>query len=186
MNALTRIANYLPTEKKNLIINSIVKSQFSYCPLIWMFCPRSSNNSINHIHERGMKVVHNNLSQLTFQELLQVTDENTIHQNNLKYLAIEMYKYIHGLSPPIRNEVFTLRENKFNLRNFKIFYCNNKHLVKYGTETVSYRGPQIWNSLSSEIKESPSILIFKTLIKSFNFKCPCRLYKTYITNLGFI
>ena len=152
-----------------------------------MFCSRSLNNSVNHIHERAMKVAHNNLSHLTFKELLQVTDENTIHQKNLKYLATEMYKYIHGLSPPIMNEVFTLRENKFNLRNFNHFYCSNKHTVKYGTETISFRGPQIWNSLSSEIKESPSILIFKTLIKAFDMvKCPCRLCKTYIQNLGFI
>ena len=30
------------TEKK-LIFNSKIKSQFSYCPLTWMFCSRTSN-----------------------------------------------------------------------------------------------------------------------------------------------
>ena len=98
-----------------------------------------------------------------------------------------MYKNNHGLSPPIMNEVFTLGKNKCNLRNFNLFYCSNKHTVKYGTETISFRGPKKWSSLSSEIKESPSILILETLIKAFDMvKCPCRLCKKYIQSLGFI
>ena len=40
LNALARISNYLTHDQKRLLLNSIIKSQFSYCPLIWMFCSR--------------------------------------------------------------------------------------------------------------------------------------------------
>ena len=33
LGALQRISNMLDTQKKNLLFNSIIKSQFSYCPL---------------------------------------------------------------------------------------------------------------------------------------------------------
>ena len=48
--ALSRLSNHLNDSQKRLILNSIVKSQFSYCPLVWMFCSRTSNNMINKVH----------------------------------------------------------------------------------------------------------------------------------------
>ena len=37
LSALARINHYLTQDQKSLLLNSVVKSQFSYCPLIWMF-----------------------------------------------------------------------------------------------------------------------------------------------------
>ena len=38
LGALQRFSNLLDAQKKNLLFSSIIKSQFSYCPLVWMFC----------------------------------------------------------------------------------------------------------------------------------------------------
>ena len=38
LSAFCRISPYLETDKKELLFKSMVKSQFSYCPLVWMFC----------------------------------------------------------------------------------------------------------------------------------------------------
>ena len=48
--ALSRLSNHLNDSQKRLILNYRVKSQFSYCPLVWMFCSRTSNNMINKVH----------------------------------------------------------------------------------------------------------------------------------------
>ena len=37
LGALLRITNYLNSSQKKLIFSGMIKSQFSYCPLIWMF-----------------------------------------------------------------------------------------------------------------------------------------------------
>ena len=58
LNALSRISNYLTHDQKRLLLNSIIKSQFSYCPLIWMFCSLSLNNLINRIHEHALRLIH--------------------------------------------------------------------------------------------------------------------------------
>ena len=50
LNALARIAPYMNIQKRRTIIKSFVTSQFSYCPLIWMFHSRRLNNKINSIH----------------------------------------------------------------------------------------------------------------------------------------
>ena len=45
VTALSRLSSYLNNSEKKLIFNSIIKSQFRYCPLVWMLCSRTSNNN---------------------------------------------------------------------------------------------------------------------------------------------
>ena len=85
------------------------------------------------------------------------------------------------------NGAFMIRNNKYNLRNFQCLYSTNKRTVKYGTETVTYRGPQIWNLVPEKTKNASSFDIFKKEIRKWKGeKCPCRICKTYIQHVGFI
>ena len=43
--------------KKNLLFNALEKSQFGFCPLVWMFCSRTSNNMINKVHEWALSLI---------------------------------------------------------------------------------------------------------------------------------
>ena len=43
LNALTRIANHMPFQKRKVLMNAFFTSQFSYCPLTWMFHSRKLN-----------------------------------------------------------------------------------------------------------------------------------------------
>ena len=56
------ISSLLDPEKKKLVFNAVIKSHFSYCPLIWIFSSRRSNNLINRIHERSLRAVCNDTS----------------------------------------------------------------------------------------------------------------------------
>ena len=40
IHALARIAPYLNTRNKKLLMNAFFIAQFGYCPLVWMFCSR--------------------------------------------------------------------------------------------------------------------------------------------------
>ena len=46
LNIFARIIPYMSIQRRRTIINSFVASQFSYCPLIWMFHSRSLNNKV--------------------------------------------------------------------------------------------------------------------------------------------
>ena len=72
-----------------------------------------------------------------------------------------------------------VRNTKYNLRNFQCLDSTNKRTVKYGTETDTYRGPQIWNLVLEKTKNKSYFDIFKKEIgKRKGEKCPCRIYKT--------
>ena len=38
---------------------------------------------------------------------------------------VEVYKYLHGLSPDIVSTIFKLRQNTYNLINFRVFEYKN-------------------------------------------------------------
>ena len=59
--------------------------------------------------------------------------------------------------------------------------------ARYGTETVFFLGPKIWDILPNEIKNSKTLHIFKAKIKSWILAdCSCRLCKIYVAQVGFI
>ena len=47
LGVLNRISSLSDPEKKRIVFIAVMKSHFNYCPLIWMFSSRRSNNLIN-------------------------------------------------------------------------------------------------------------------------------------------
>ena len=186
LHALARISSSMSPTKLRLVMKAFIESQFSYCPLIWMFHSRELNNRINRLHERALRLVYKD-SILTFEELLQKDNSFTIHHRNLQKLATEMYKTINNLSPILMKSIFPDNTNPYDLRNKNPFKTSNVHTVFNGTETISYRGPKTWALVPHEIKESQSLLEFKMKIKNWKpVGCMCRICKVYIHDLGFI
>ena len=125
-----------------MLLETFIESQFSYCPLIWMLHLRTMNNKINRLHERSLRIAYSDQSS-TFEELLERDKTFSIHHKNIQSLAIEIYKFVNGLSPEIMNSVFNLKENnRYSLRNVYGLYSRNPRTVKYVTETVSYLAPK--------------------------------------------
>ena len=151
-----------------------------------MFCSRTSNNRINKLHERSLRVIHNDETN-DFNTLLEMNNEVTIHQRNIQVLMLEVFKIKYVLAPPIMNSTLIRRENIYNLRNFQEFETETKRTVNYGIESFSYRSPQLWAMLPAELKEINLIDQFKREIRKWTcLNCPCRLCKTFIPNLGFL
>ena len=87
---------------------TFIESQFAYCPLVWMCCDKTSDNRINHLHERALRTVYNdNVS--TFEKLLEKGNSVTIHVRNLRILATELYKTKENLVAPTMYEIFEQR-----------------------------------------------------------------------------
>ena len=69
LHALRRVSQYIQKDKLKLIMKAFIESQFSYCPLVWMFHNRDLNNRINILHEKALRLVYND-SMLSFEQLL--------------------------------------------------------------------------------------------------------------------
>ena len=134
-----------------------------------MFHSRGINNKINRIHERALRITYNNKSS-SFQDLLDKDNSVTIHLRNIRTLAIETFKVLHDVSPPLLNEVFGKRNCNYNSRGNNFLNRRRVNSVRYGRESVSFLTPKFWNAKCIQIKN-------KNWVPQ---ECPCRLCKTYV------
>ena len=72
LSVLARTKHYLTPDQKILLLNSVVKSQFSYCLLIGMITSIYLNNTLNSIHERALRLIYNDY-ELPFDRILEDT-----------------------------------------------------------------------------------------------------------------
>ena len=117
LSALSRINKYLSFNQKLLLVNSFVKSQFTYCPLSWMFFSTTLNNSLNNIHERALCLVHNNYDS-SFYDILEMSNEKTIHK---------IFRFL---------EQFSLVISNFS-QNFQSFFCNFSSQISFFSTPAS-------------------------------------------------
>ena len=185
LNALARITKFTSPFQRKTLLNSFIKSQFSYCPLIWMFTSKGLNKKINRIYEKSLRLVLND-HQSTLDEMLDTLNEKTIHQQCIDRLLTEVYKFLNGYSPDIMNDVFHLRQNTYNLRNFHAFATdvprNNCML-----NSVVYRANQLWETLPFDLKNSCSLELFKKGLKNWRCtRCSCQICSRFIADVGYI
>ena len=91
MYALSRVASYMNISKRRILMNAFFKSQFSYCPLLWMCHSRTNNCKINKLHEPCLRIIYSD-KQPSFETLLEKDGLVSVHNRNLQILASEMYK----------------------------------------------------------------------------------------------
>ena len=97
LSALAIIAKFLTINKRNILLNSFIKAQFNYCPLIWMCHSTTLNSEINRIQEQTLSIFYIDY-KLYFRELLERDHSFTIDKGNIPYLATESSKVKNGLS----------------------------------------------------------------------------------------
>ena len=187
LHAMARLSNFMSQSQLKVVMKAFLVSQFGYCPLVWMNHSRTLNNRINRLHERALRLIYKDPS-LTFEQLLLKDNSVRIHHKNLQILVTEMYKVKHNLAPAIMHDVFQESSNPYNTRQGgDSFKTRNVKTVHYGTETLAHLGPRIWQQVPNEIKQITELKEFKRIIKTWiPKKCPCRLCKIYIRNIGFI
>ena len=70
-----------------------------------MFYNRTTNNKINKLHERALRLVYDDYLS-AFEELLEKDNSFTVHHYNIQTLCIELYKVFSGQSQTIFSDLF--------------------------------------------------------------------------------
>ena len=86
-------------------MNAFINAQFSYCPLIWMLQSRQNNNKIKPLHERCLRLIHNDKLS-SYEEILEKDGSVSIHHKNIQSLTIEMFQIKPEQSPEIVSDIF--------------------------------------------------------------------------------
>ena len=173
--ALSRIRKFLNLNQAYALANSFIMSNFRYCNLVWMFCPKAENTRVNQIHKRVLRCV-NNSPDKTLEELLIKHNIFSIHTQNLQSLMLFIFKIATGISPEVVSELFEFKSIKYSLRSKFLVNLPKCKSINNGTNTVFFKGGLLWNSLPNELKESKSIRLFQKNIRNWKpTTCTCKI-----------
>ena len=163
LNALSRQCAILPFEKRKVLMHAFIISQFNYCPLVWMCHNRGINNKTNNLHYRALRMVYDDQTT-TFEELLNKDGNVTIHQQNIRTLAVEMFKVINDLAPPFMRNIFTKNSNVCSDHVSANTRSNIKNIRNIRTlETLRCLGPKVYDMIPNEIKQSTPVNVLQKL-----------------------
>lgn len=84
--------------------------------LAWMFHGRQTSNKINKLHERALIIVYDDTA-MPFADLFIKDRSFIIYQQNLYYLAIEIYMALNNLPGGNFSEFFTRASHTNILRS---------------------------------------------------------------------
>ena len=96
LNALHRIGSHMSLDKRKMLLRAFIESQFSYCPLIWMFHSRTLNNKINRLHEKALRIMYGDY-KFKFDELYSRRIVPSVFITEI----FKHWLFLNGLSPQI-------------------------------------------------------------------------------------
>ena len=183
ITALGRLIKILPLERKKILFHSFVKSQFSHCPLVWMFnLSRVLNSRINRLHERGLRIVYGDYDS-SFEELLLKDGSVRIHHKNIQAVAVVMYKVKNDLCPELLKCLFKVNPNP--KAGQQTFIIPSVETVYMGKLSLSYFGPVVWEKmLPDSYKNIETLNKFQDEIKKWVPDCKCRICETWVPGVG--
>ena len=186
LSALTKNCTFISLERRRTLMKSFIESQFGYCPLVWMFCGRKSNNRINHLHGRTLRIVYND-NQSSFENLPRKDRSVSIHHRNIRSFATEIYKIKNNLSTYIMSELFEKRNLNYNLRTPTDFSLHSINIVAYALKSLKYFAGKVWSIVPFGIRNAIRLEEFSAKIKSWRPEnCSYTVCLTYIHQVGYI
>ena len=132
-----------------------------------------SLNKIENLQKRAFTFMISDYEN-SYDELLRLSGSCAI---NLR-LCVEIYKFLNDLNPSFMWKIFVTRKTKRAVRERYRTYLEIPRVnhASFGTKSLRFYGPKIWNSLPYHIKSAENLLAFKNLIKSWNGSfCSCKV-----------
>ena len=161
LSACSRIATLFSFNKRRIIFKNFVESQFKYCPIVWLFHSRHTNNKIDRLHEKTCRIVYD-IDVSTFNQLLDMDKSFCIHHQN---------KALHDYSGNSSKKIFVRRESTVKLRFKPVIVIPLLNSVLQGKKSLRHLDSIIWNSLPIKFRADHSIFFICNKNKTMEINC---------------
>ena len=75
---LLRIRKFLNLDQAQVLAKTYISSNFRYCPLIWMFSSKMSDNLIVKTHYKTLRAIYDTQTR-SYEEILHLSGKKKIH-----------------------------------------------------------------------------------------------------------
>ena len=162
--SLKRVSHLIPFDTRVNMYNALVMPYFNYCSAAWGNINKGLGDKLQNMQNRAARILTFSNYEVRSSVLLDELGSERLEYVRLKKLALTMYKIHNDLSPSYLRRIFTNTSNvhSHNLRNSELNYYVPRPRTESAKGSQYYRGSVVWNKIPSEIRNLPSLNVFKT------------------------
>ena len=168
------VRNMLSDDACSQLIHALVTVRIDYCNSLLYGLPEYSLDRLQKILNTAARILHRVPKFDHITETLVDLHWLPVHQRVTFKILILTYQAYHGTAPQYLCDLIVPYANTCNLRsNNKLLIapCHPRAKLKtYGERSFQHAAPKEWNNLPLDIRDSPSLAIFKSRLKTFLFK----------------
>jgi hypothetical protein len=164
---IAKMKPFLTTKQMGTLVQAVIVSSLDYCNAMYYGCNRTVLSQLQTIQNRACRVVFGLKKRESVEDRLQSLHWLKVNERIEFKLLLLAYKSIHGLAPIYLSELLYLNGNSGRRRSsLHIPLGNNSCKARAFQLAV----PKLWHNLPNDIKECPTLLSFKSNLKTFLFK----------------
>ena len=157
------------------LVHSLVTSRVDYCNALLLGVPDYKIKRLQRMHNIAARIVARPPHDHDINEVFQSLHWLPVKSRILPKTLLLVYKCENGLAPeylssllvPYVQERYGLRSNDLDLLSVP-----SADLKSYGHRAFSFGAVVEWNKLPLDLRQSPSVAVFKSRLKTYLFeKC---------------
>ena len=157
LHATRRLQNQMGKKEKEILIDSFIYSNLSYCFLVWHRCSKKSVQKIEKIHEGYLRTILDDYES-NCDALLDKSGKSTKEVKTLHTITTEIFKTLNNQNLSFMRKIF-YRSPYVSHKKQNLFVHSHK-TAAFGDKSLKTLGPQIWNSLPEKIKSVTNLVDF--------------------------
>ena len=156
------------------LIHALVTVRIDYCNSLLYGLPEYSLDRLEKILNTAARILRRVLKFNHISETLIDLHWLPVHQRVTFKILILTYQAYHETAPHYLCDLIVPYANTCNLRSNNMLLiapCHPRAKLKtYGEPSFQHAAPKEWNNLPLVIRDSPSLAIFKSRLKTFLFR----------------
>lgn len=160
-----KVRHLLPLQGLLAMYRSLFEPHLNYCNIIWNNTYPTYTEKLLTLQKKAIRAISWSTkyspSNALFREfgLLKLPECNYYHN------ACTMYSVVNRLNPKLCELIPLLSsDHQYDTRNKQLLKGKYRKL-KCTKFSICYQGPEIWKQLTDNLKQSPSLSIFKRNLK---------------------
>ena len=171
---LKHIINVLTPEAAKLIVHGMVKSHLDYANALYYGLPENSIKKLQRVQNMAAKVILGKKKSDSSRDCLMALHWLPVQERIEYKILILVYKCIVGEAPAYLMDMIQERdmcqEGLRSNRDHKSLVVPQTRRQAFASRSFSVVGPMLWNSLPNTIKQSNTLDVFKTKLKTHLFR----------------
>ena len=171
IGVIKRVCSVIPKQSLVTLYRTPVEPYLRYGNSIWGQCGKTHIQKLQTLQNRAARIVAGKPFEetdhvLLLKELQWLNVEKLIDNDN----AVLVYKMKNGITPDHCSETYSFEEitHPYDTKAaHSKFLQLNRYNSSYGQISFSYAGVKVWNRLLEQVRDAPSLHIFKNRVKDF-------------------